>query len=205
MALLPYQAVSEPGQLVKVESDNRLPDAYEAEYMRGQGMVLHRDKSRAPWTIHALLGGLTAMAIAGAFVAPGAWVSAVITAPILLTVWLLFSVLRVSVSEGHVNIQYGLFGPKIPIAAIQSAEVVAYDWKRFGGWGIKMNMQGEWIYNMPGDGGRAVRITWTDKRGRTKVTYIGSRGADKLAAAIGQARALAPARELTALPASKSS
>ena len=179
--------------LAPVEAGGRVPDRYEAEYMKGEGVVLYRDKSRAPWPLHAIFGVGTLITIASAFTAPGAWVGVAATVPILLIMWLLFAVLRVTVSQGHVNVQYGLFGPKIPVESIESAEAVEYDWKQFGGWGIRLNSKGEWMYNMPGDGGRAVRIAWRDKKGKAKVTYVGSLQSDDLAAQISAARALGPA------------
>jgi hypothetical protein len=135
-------------------------DPYERAYMAGQGVVLHRDKRPAPKWMQLLLGS-TALAGVAMLFTP-AWVSALVMIPAGLVMWALFSVLRVSVSEGAVNIQYGLFGPTIPTAAIESAEAVDYDWKRFGGWGIRRGRDGEWLYNMPGDHGRAVRIVWRD-------------------------------------------
>lgn len=184
--------------LEPVDGGGRLPDPYEAEYMQGEGVVLYRDKSRAPWPLHAIFGAISVFTIASAFTAPGAWVGVALTMPLLLMMWLLFSVLRVTVSQGHVNVQYGLFGPKIPVGAIESAEAVEYDWKQFGGWGIRLNTKGEWMYNMPGDGGRAVRIVWRNKKGKQRTTYVGSLQSDDLAAQISAARALGPATDAPA-------
>jgi hypothetical protein len=176
-------------------------DEYERDYMRGEGMVLYRDKTRSPWQLHAIIGTVATMMIASAIFAPGGWIGAAVGLPLLTLIWLLFSVLRVTVSQGHVNIQLGLFGPKIPIPAIESAEPLAYDWKQFGGWGIRLNRQGEWMYNLPGDGGRAVKIVWRDRKGRRKVTYVASREAEQVAHAIAQAQAALPeARTKPALP-----
>jgi hypothetical protein len=180
--------------LAMLDASGRVPDAYESEYMRGEGMVLYRDKSRAPWPLHAIFGTAMLLIAATAFAGSGAWVGAAVSMPMLAIIWLLFSVLRVTVSEGHVNLQYGLFGPKIPIAAIESAEAVEYDWKQFGGWGIRVNSKREWMYNMPGDGGRAVCITWRDRKGKRKVTYVGSLESERLARQINHARTLGPAR-----------
>lgn len=160
--------------------------------MRGEGMVLYRDKTSSPWQLHALFGAAAAAILVSAIVTPGAWVSAAMGLPIIAILWLLFSILRVTVSQGHVNVQLGLFGPKIPIAAIESVEALDYDWKQFGGWGIRLNAKGEWMYNLPGDGGRAVKMVWRDRKGRRKVTYVASRENEKLAAAIGSARAALP-------------
>jgi len=184
-----------------VREVDRVPDAYESEYMRGEGMVLYRDKTRSPWQLHAICGAVAAMMIGTAIAMPAAWLGSVFGLVIISFVWLLFSVLRVTVSEGHVNVQLGLFGPKIPIPAIESVEALEYDWKEFGGWGIRLNIKGEWMYNLPGDGGRAVRIVWRDRKGKRKVTYVASRNSEQLAATIERALAALPAgQSRAALP-----
>lgn len=181
----------EPTDLVPV-TEARTPDLYERKFMAGQGTVLHRDKHRAGWPMHAIFGA-SMLVMLGAVGATGQWLALLFALPVLSLVWLMFSVLRVTVSAGSVNVQYGLFGPEIPIAAIESAEATSYDWKRFGGWGIRRNFQGEWIYNMPGDGGRAVRLVWRDAKGRRRVVLIGSPRAEALAEAVQGARAALPA------------
>ena len=180
----------EPKALVRVE-EARLPDAYEQKFMAGEGVVLYRDKRRAPWPLHALLGAAGLAVVAGS-VASGELLGLAIALPVLALIWVLFSVLRVTVSSGVVTVQYGLFGPEIPVAAIDLCEATTYDWKKFGGWGIRRSRRGEWIYNMPGDGGHAVRIVWRDRKGRRRVTLIGSRHADQLAGKIKGARAALP-------------
>jgi hypothetical protein len=122
--------------------------------------------------------------VLGSALASGAWQALPLALPVVALLWLMFSVLRVTVSAGSVKVQYGFFGPEIPIAAIESAEATSYDWKRFGGWGIRRGIGGEWIYNMPGDGGRAARIVWRDAKGRRRVVLIGSPRAEALAAAV---------------------
>ncbi|MEM6996610.1 MAG: hypothetical protein AAF721_39265 [Myxococcota bacterium] len=171
------------------QAGTRSADLYEAQYMQGQGAVLHRAKERAPKLLQLamVLPALTVLPM----VVVGGWVGGLafgLAAVMSVVMWALFSVLRVTVSEGQVNVQYGLFGPTIPIASIASAEATTYDWKKFGGWGIRRSRDGEWIYNMPGDQGRAVRITWTDDKGKRKVTLVGSKTPDTLAAAIATAR-----------------
>lgn len=185
----------EPHALAPVEPA-RPPDPYEQRYMTGDGLVLYRHKLSAPWQLHAIFA-ISLAAVFGAALAvggaAGGAVGIAVGLPMLALVWLLFSVLRVTVSEAHVNVQYGLFGPKIPIAAIEQAEVVQYDWRRFGGWGIRRSLAGEWIYNMPGDGGRAVRIVWRDDRGKRHVTHVGSPRADELRHQIRRAQNTLPA------------
>jgi hypothetical protein len=189
----------DPETALVIDGHGRQPDAYEAEYMHGEGMVLYRDKSRAPWPLHAVFGALSLVTIGSAFAGPGAWIGTAATLPLIAVMWLLFSVLRVTVSQGQVNVQYGLFGPKIPVSSIESAEAVEYDWKQWGGWGIRVNRKGEWIYNMPGDRGRAVRIAWRDRKGKSKVTYVGSLESEDLARRIAQARVLGGGSQPAAL------
>jgi len=183
--------VSDDRELAPLEP-GRLPDPYERDYMQGEGMVLYRDKTSSPWQLHAGFGAIAAVMITLAILVPGGWVSTAIGLPLVGVLWLLFSILRVTVSQGHVNVQLGLFGPKIPIAAIESVEALDYDWKQFGGWGIRLNAKGEWMYNLPGDGGRAVKMVWRDRKGRRKVTYVASRENEQLAAAIERARKALP-------------
>lgn len=179
-------------------------DRYERKYMKGEGLVLYRAKQRTPWPMTALIAGLGLTCVIPALLGvPGAWITAVTTLPLLFLIWALFAVLRVTVSEGNVNIQYGLFGPTIPIAAIEAVAPTEYKWTSVGGWGIRRGPGGSWVYNMPGDGGRAVRIEWRDGKGRRRVTLIGSKNHTELAKTIEQARRALPAagRSPDALPA----
>jgi hypothetical protein len=171
------------------ETEVATADAYERAYMKGEGLVLYRAKQRSPWQMTALLAAVGVVSMWPLVLgAPGAWVSTAITLPILFLIWVLMGVLRVTVSQGTVDVQYGLFGPKIPITAIEAAAPTEYKWTTVGGWGIRRGPGGSWVYNMPGDGGRAVRIEWRDAKGRKKVTIIGSRNNHELFKAIEQAR-----------------
>lgn len=169
-------------------------DAYELEYMKGEGLVLYRDKQRAPWPMMAALGSAgLAMLIPVLLGQPGAWISALIGLPILFVLVMLFAVLRVTVSQGKVVVQYGLFGPTIPIEAIEAVAPIEYKWTTFGGWGIRRGPGGSWLYNMPGDEGRAVRIEWRDAKGRRRVTLVGSKHHVELVKTIEKARRALPA------------
>jgi len=140
-------------------------DEYEQKYMGG-GAIAYQSKAKAPRAFHALLLGvlLLSAAIVGtaAALTPGAspllMFAVLPTLLILLPIWLLFAVLRATVTSTHVHIQYGLFGPKIPIESVESCESVSYDWKQYGGWGIRRGLDGSWAYNMMGDQGRAVKL-----------------------------------------------
>ncbi|MCH9685159.1 MAG: hypothetical protein K0V04_27225 [Deltaproteobacteria bacterium] len=185
---------SEPSRALAKSDAGNTPDAYEREYMKGEGLVLHRAKQRAPWFLHAIFGAAALSVLLPVFAGQsGALLGAAIGLPIVALAWMLFAVLRVTVSEGNVNVQYGLIGPTIPVAAIESAKATRYHWTKFGGWGIRRNLHGEWIYSMPGDKGRAVRVVWRNAKGRKKVTFIGSSEHEALAEAIATARKALPA------------
>jgi hypothetical protein len=166
-------------------------DEYERKYMAGEGAVLMRTKRPAPKWLQAVMGSMAFMGI-GMLLTP-AWLSGVLLIPLGIVMWALFSMLRFTVSEGVVRVQYGVFGPTIPTSAVVSAEAIDYDWKKFGGWGIRMSRDGEWMYNMPGDGGRAVRIVWQDAKGKRRVTNVGMPDPAPAVRAIAQAKAALPA------------
>ncbi len=177
-------------------------DEYERRYM-GDGGIVYQCKTKAPAAFHwlvllpplfaSLVLGITALATA----APAALMLAALpTFLITIPIWLLFSVLRATVTATHLHIQYGLFGPKIPLSSISKIEAVRYDWKQYGGFGIRRGRDGSWAYNMMGDQGRAVRIGWRDEKGRETVTLLSTTDPDALVAAVEKARAgsTSPAR-----------
>jgi hypothetical protein len=166
------------------------PDPYEAKYMSGQGGALYFAKMTAP-RIFSLLFLLPLLVTTGSALVTHAPIFVPLLGAIpLFLVWILFSALRISVTPKEVHVQYGLFGPRIPVEAIESAEACEYDWKQYGGWGIRYGRDGSVAYNMLGDGGRAVRITY--KKGtKTKKLLLAAKDPERLATAIHQARAMA--------------
>lgn len=174
-------------------------DRYEAEFMAGEGTVLYRAKARAHWSLAALILGVGGAAtLASWSVAP---IATVATLGFLAMLWLLFAVLRVTVSEGSVKIQLGLWGPRIPIASIVSAEATTYKFTQFGGWGIRYSLSQGTMYNMPGDGGNALKIRWRTDEGREKTTWVGTHEAPELVRAIeaAQQSALSGATQAAAI------
>lgn len=166
------------------------PDPYVAKYMSGQGGVLYFAKMTAPRVFHLLFLLPLLVSAGSALVTHASLLVPLVSVLPLLLVWTLFSALRISVTPKEVHVQYGLFGPRIPIEAIESCEACAYDWKQYGGWGIRYGRDGSVAYNMLGDGGRAVRITY--KKGtKTKQLLLAAKDPERLATAIHQARAMA--------------
>jgi hypothetical protein len=166
------------------------PDAYEATYMSGPDGALYFAKMTAPRLFSLLFLLPLVVSTGSALVAHAPLLVPLLSAIPLLLVWVLFSTLRISVTSKEVHVQYGLFGPRIPIEAIESCEACAYDWKQYGGWGIRYGRDGSVAYNMLGDGGHAVRITY--KKGtKLKKVLLAARDPERLATAIHQARAMA--------------
>lgn len=164
-------------------------DTYESAYMPGEGKMLARHRMVAGRTYNTFMGALMALSVIPAVIS-GEFLAMAITAGVMAAMWVGLGVLRVSVSEGLVNVQYGTFGPTIPVHSIVKVEAIEYSaLKDFGGWGIRRGRDG-WMYNMMGDGGHAVRILWRDAEGTATVTYVGMRDAVEVAANIRKAMSL---------------
>jgi hypothetical protein len=106
---------------------------------------------------------------------------------LMAVVWAMFITLRTTVTAREVIVQFGLFGPRIPVEGVDSCEVRDYPVLRFGG-GVKW-VDGAWAYTLWGQGTRVVRIEWHDAGGKKHATIISSPDPDALAAAIQKARA----------------
>jgi hypothetical protein len=164
--------------------------------MGGTGEVLLREKAIAPLSWQLLFGGMVAVELITMVVMLAAGMGPVALAIFLpgalafFVLWMLFAVIRVSVTTDCFHVQFGLFGPKIAVADIVSAESIRYDWKEYGGWGIKRSFRdGTVIYNMWGDDGRAVKVTYRDAKGELKRVAVGSSNADAIVVALQRARA----------------
>jgi hypothetical protein len=179
--------------------------------MAGEGKMLRREKT--VWRLHWLLLwpiplclALTGMILAGVGSRPAPLAMALLPAGLVALfsfLWILFRVLRVHVTEQTVHIQYGTFGPRIPVAAITSCRVVDYELSNYGGWGIRYGLDGSWAYSLAGDSGRVVQIGWQEG-GKEKKVVVSSPDPDALAAAILLAMAGAAPRLRAPLEASSS-
>ncbi len=178
-----------------------MSDKFESQFMADEAKLRHRDKrvSRgmaiilgiwAPfcWVLAAVVGYGNATA---SNPVPAGWLAPVIAAIVafglmfaLLAVT--FAVLRTVVTDSHVNVKYGLWGPTIALSSITSCKVVDYEWTQFGGWGIRRGLGGKWAY-VPGPG-EVVEIEYSDDSGLTKIVQIGAEDARKLLLEINRAR-----------------
>lgn len=62
---------------------------------------------------------------------------------------------------------------------------------KYGGWGIRYNMDGSWAYTLAGDSKQVVEIVWTE-RGKTKKLVVSSLTPTALASSIQAAQMKAP-------------
>lgn len=152
------------------------PDGYESQYMNG-AEALVRSRRPMPWWFFALLGVALAVSV-GSSIAAGTF-GALITAPLLIVVGLLLSVLRVTVTRSHLHVQLGLWGPKIAIADITRITATDYPVLRYGGWGIRLGSDGSWAYSTPGGTGRGVRVEYRVD-GRDKAVFVSTDEADEI-------------------------
>jgi hypothetical protein len=163
--------------------------------MPGKGDVIHRSKQVSRLLAALLIVPAIFSTIAGATVAAGlaagtpAALGLVFLAAAIGFVFLALtlSVLRTVVTSEEVHVQYGLWGPRIPVRAIRKAKVVKYDVVRYGGWGLKYR-KGSWAYTMPGHP-NVVELEW-EEDGKTKHAVVSSEDPEMLARKINQARAV---------------
>ena len=190
-------------------------DDYQTKYMGGAD-ILYQSKAKAPAGFTLLLflpvflQALIFSIVALAKVPPHGhqqpmpvWAYPLMLLPTLLFcggLWTLFSVLRCTVTSAHVHIQYGLFGPKIPLEKIEMCEAVHYDWKQYGGFGIRKSFDGSTMYNMMGDQGRAVRIRWKKENGAEATTLVSAQDPEAFVRAVMKAKGVAtsPAKKRVA-------
>lgn len=140
----------------------KAPDRYEAEYMAAEGGVLH-ERRRMPGWFFGLMGVIGVIELF-ASVATGNPLPALLAFPIIVAVTLLLSHLRVVLTETHLHIQYGLWGPKIAVEDITAMRVETYSMMRYGGFGIRRSIDGYWAYSTPGGNGQALILETRDGR-----------------------------------------
>jgi hypothetical protein len=157
-------------------------DDYERRFM-GDGEVVYRERIRMAWWGHALhiLGFILAI---HAFMVSGAWLGLVVV-PLA---WLVLMTLRVAVSRTDVHVQLGLFGPRVPLADIETVEAV-----KGGLLGLRARMAFEPTFSVPSHARDMVRITYRDGARRRKVRFA-SHDAPRMVRAIESARTAGWAR-----------
>ncbi len=170
-------------------------DEYVSQYMEG-GAALAIAKKRMPWWWFALMAvpgaGLFLSGVIGAVSGTMPIIAALLTLVIALgltsVMALLFSHLRTVVTDRVMHIQLGLWGPKIPLDKIQSIRGGMYDWKKYGGWGIRYGRDGSFCYSVPGGTGQCVEVEWINDKGKTSKHVVSVDDAASIVNAVERAR-----------------
>lgn len=100
---------------------------------------------------------------------------------------LTMSHLRVTVTREIVHIQYGLFGPKIAVSSIVDARAVPYDWKKYGGWGMRYGKGGAIAYSVTGGRKMGIELDVRDKNGKVTTIFASSDEPEELVRGIEKA------------------
>ena len=134
-------------------------------------------------TIVILLAFMSARPVDGA---TRAILVVVILFEILLSasIIVLFTRLFVSIDDRTLTVGFRAFRERIPLDRIVTCTPTTYRWLDWGGYGIRFNRRGK-MYNVPGDGGRAVQITLDNGRS----VFFSSTNPDAACAAIHNAQA----------------
>ena len=98
--------------------------------------ALARSSAAMPWWFHGLLG-VAFLAALWPALAHGA-LGSLPALPILVITWLLFMVVRVTVTPENVHVQLGVLGPKVPVADVIDACAEKYPVMKYGGWGLSL-------------------------------------------------------------------
>lgn len=161
-------------------------DDYERDYMGGDEAV-YREKHvsklfTALLALPALLtaGASIAFAVQGDFAAAGSMAVGALGAG---TAGIFFSVMRTTVTATELSVQYGMIGPTVELASVQSVEVVTLSAMTRLAIGPKIWPEG-WRFVFPG-ATHGVRVVYREGK-RTKTITIAAEDAETLAAAIRQ-------------------
>lgn len=166
------------------------PDPYETKYMSGAGSIA-RARKRMPLHYH-LLFGVPCLLVLFAAVASGAW-PVLALLPFVALLWVLFMHIRIHVTQEHVHIQLGVFGPKIPREAIVSARVETYDAKKYKSKVVHAASDGSIAYYVAGGSERGVRIEYRDAANELQSVFASCEEADAIVEAIESVRRTAVA------------
>jgi hypothetical protein len=178
------------------QRDTSEADEYEIKYMGGRRAIA-RSRKRFPWWFHITMN--TPAAICGITAAVAAATGATPDVPALLAglgigagllcsaLWLLFTHVRITVTMDHLHVQYGVLGPKIAIRDVVSIQAEQYDWKEFGGWGLKVSKRdGAQAYSVAGGADRGVRIEYRAEDGSIRKLFVSTEEPEEIVRAVRQ-------------------
>jgi hypothetical protein len=168
-------------------------DSFEQTYMAPSGSVLHRDKRRSRGLAALLLGFalFAAVSTVGTMLMPGPLFLPIVMGTVTLFLafcGVAFSVIRTTVSTEELQVRLGLWGPRVPLEAVESCRVIDYDWKKFGGFGLKRAFDGTWSYTLSMND-RVVEVRWTEN-GKKRAAVFSAEDPEAVVAAVQRGREL---------------
>jgi hypothetical protein len=152
-------------------------DDYAQRFMGTEGKVLFRERVRMAWWGHLAFLAAFLLAI-HSLVVTGAWLGLVVVP----FGWVTLMALRVAVTRYDVHLQLGLFGPRIPLADVESVEAV-----KGGFLGLRARLALEPIFSVPSASRDLVRIVYR-KGDRRQALRFSSRDPQRMVRAIESAR-----------------
>jgi len=171
----------------------KTPDEYTEKYMDGAQSLAHTRVRMGTW-FFALMGVIALFTLgSGVAVAVtkgigGAIVPLFFSFPLTVMMTLLFSHVRVTVTNKELVVQYGLFGPKIPLNHVTKISAEDYNWKEFGGWGIKYGRDGTKAYSVSGPQIRCVRVHYLDENKKEQKVVVSTDDPEAIVLAVQQSQ-----------------
>lgn len=96
-----------------------------------------------------------------------------------------FLVLTVGVTSDSVEFSYGLFRRRLHWPQVTGYSVQRYDWKRYGGWGLRFGLHGRRAWSVPGVAeGLSFQVDENDKR---REYFVSSHKPEEFARTVDQA------------------
>lgn len=96
-----------------------------------------------------------------------------------------FLTLSVAVYSDSVEFAYGMFKRRLEWSQMTSYSIQRYDWKRYGGWGLRYGLHGRRAWSVPG-----VRegVTFkVEEQGHSREYFVSTRNASDFAQAVATA------------------
>ena len=103
----------------------------------------------------------------------------VVTSILWLSLSVIFTKLRIKVSDDSVRFHFGPFGRLVPSSEIDNVEVEPYRWLVYGGWGIRFSTKKRQAFSLPG---HPVGVAIITSRGTRY--HVSSKDPDTFASAI---------------------
>ena len=152
------------------------------------------DFPNPPWLLAlayvALAGGILGLLYAEwhAPAAARSWDALARGAGLILLIGLLYGVLQfrgltITVGPEELVFGFGRFRKRVRLRDLRDCRVVTYRWQDYGGYGIRRGRDGTVAYNVPGDRGKAVRLT-VGEGPKTRVYLLSTQDPERLCAVL---------------------